>query len=202
MKLDRVLAGGIAAVAWTGLGLQFQASMAQLDNNVAATLWVILRYFTVITNLLVAIVFTAFAFGRTRIASPFILGGVTLAILLVGVVYMTLLRGMIELSGGALLADTLNHKVTPVLCGLYWLLVAKKGKLDWNDPMKWALLPLAYFIYGIWRGKTEGKYAYPFINLDKLGWPQVLINAAVIAAGFIAVGYIMVWLDRRMSGRR
>lgn len=202
MKIGRVLAAGIAAVAWTGLGLQFRASMAQLDNDVVMTMWVVFRYFTVITNFLVAIVFSAQAFGRSRIASPFILAGVTLAILLVGVVYMTLLKGMIELSGGALLADTLNHKVTPVLCGLYWLLIAKKGKLDWNDPMKWALLPLAYFIYGIWRGKTEGKYAYPFLNLDKLGWSQVLANAAVIAAGFIAVGYIMVWLDRRMAGRR
>lgn len=202
MKIDRVLAAGIAAVAWTGLALQFRASMAQLDNNVAATLWVMFRYFTVITNLLVAIVFTAQALNWRRIASPFNLGGVTIAILLVGVVYMTLLNGLVELSGGANLADTLNHKVTPVLVGLYWLLVAKKGKLDWNDPVKWALLPLAYFAYGIWRGKTEGKYAYPFMNLDKLGWPQTLINAAVMALGFIAVGYLMVWLDRRMSGRR
>lgn len=202
MKIDRILAAGIAAVTWTGLGLQFQASMALLDNNVAATLWVMFRYFTVITNVLVAIVFTAQALGWTRIASPFNLGGVTIAILLVGVVYMTLLRGMVELSGGAQLADTLNHKITPVLVGLYWLLVVKKGKLDWNDPMKWALLPLAYFAYAIWRGKTEGKYAYPFMNLDKLGWPQTLVNAVVMALGFVAVGYLMVWLDRRMSGRR
>jgi hypothetical protein len=159
-------------------------------------------YFTVIVNFLVAIAFTAQAFGATRIATPFILGGVTIAILLVGVVYNTLLTGMLDLSGGAKLADTLNHKVTPVLVGLYWLLVAKKGKLDWNDPAKWALLPLAYFLYGIWRGKTEGKYPYPFMNLERLGWPQTLINAAIMALGFIAVGYVMVWLDRRMSGRR
>lgn len=202
MKIDRVLATCIAAVAWTGLGLQFQASMGQLDNNVAATLWVIFRYFTVITNFLVAIVFTAQALDWRRVASPFNLGGVTIAILLVGVIYITLLNGSLELSGGAKLADTLNHKVTPVFVGLYWLLVAKKGKLDWNDPAKWALLPLAYFIYGIWRGKTEGKYPYPFMNLDRLGWPQTLTNAVVMALGFIAVGYVMVWLDRRMSGRR
>lgn len=201
MKIDRLLAAGIAAVAWTGLALQFQASFAQM-HNVPATLWVMFLYFTVIVNFLVAIVFTAQAFGAARIATPFNLGGVTIAILLVGVVYNTLLTGMLDLSGGAKLADTLNHKVTPVFVGLYWLLVAKKGKLDWNDPAKWALLPLAYFIYGIWRGKMEGKYPYPFMNLERLGWPQTLINAAIMALGFIAVGYVMVWLDRRMSGRR
>lgn len=201
MKIDRVLAAIIAAVAWTGLGLQFQASFGQL-HDVPKTLWVMFLYFTVITNFLMAIVFTALAFGWNRIASPFNLGGVTIAMLLVGVIYNTLLRGMIELSGGAKIADLINHSISPLLVGLYWLLVAKKGKLDWNDPAKWALLPLAYFIYGIWRGKTEGKYPYPFMNLERLGWPQTLINAALMAMGFIAVGYIMVWLDRRMAGRR
>jgi hypothetical protein len=201
VKIDRLLAAAIAAIAWTGLGLQFHATFGQL-HSVAATLWTIFLYFTVITNLLVAIVFTAQAFGWSRIATPFNLGGVTIAILLVGIVYITLLNGSLELSGGAKLADTLNHKVTPVLVGLYWLFVAKKGRLDWNDPAKWALLPLAYFAYGLWRGHVEGKYPYPFMNLARLGWPQTLVNAVAMAMGFIAVGYVMVWLDRRMSGRR
>lgn len=201
MKIDRVLALVIAAIAWVGLGLQFQASFGPLQS-VPKTLWVMFLYFTVLTNFLMAVVFTALALGWTRIASPFNLGGVTIAMLLVGVVYNTLLRGMIELSGGAKLADTINHSVSPLLVGLYWLLVAKKGKLDWNDPTKWALYPLIYFVYAIWRGKTEGKYPYPFMNLDRLGWPQTLTNAVVMALGFIAVGYVMVWLDRRMAGRR
>lgn len=201
MKIDRVLAAIIAAVAWVGLGLQFQASFGML-HSVPKTLWVMFFYFTVITNFLMAVVFTALAFGWNRIASPFNLGGVTIAMLLVGVVYNALLRGMIELSGGAKIADLINHSISPLLVGLYWLLVAKKGKLDWNDSARWALLPLAYFIYGIWRGKAEGKYPYPFMNLERLGWPQTLVNAALMAAGFIAVGYIMIWLDRRMSGRR
>ena len=72
-----------------------------------------LRYFTVITNLLIAIVFTAIALGRT-IAPPW-LAGITMAILLVGIVLHLLLSGMVELSGGAKLADLINHSVTPVL---------------------------------------------------------------------------------------
>jgi hypothetical protein len=198
---NRLLAAGIAGIAWTGLGLQFQASFGQLHSVVAA-LWVMLFYFTVITNLLVATVFTALAFGNVRVASPFNVAGVTIAIVLVGIVYMLLLNGSLELSGGAKLADTLNHKVTPVLVALFWLFAAKHGGLGWRDPANWALLPLTYFIYGLLRGHAQGKYPYPFMNPAKLGWGSVAVNAAIMALGFLAVGYAMVWLDRRLSGRR
>jgi hypothetical protein len=49
---------------------------------------------------------------------------------------------------------------------------------------------------------AEGHYAYPFINMTKLGIGQVAINAALIAIGFVMAGYALVWIDRRFSGRQ
>lgn len=161
-----------------------------------------LRYFTVITNLLVAIVFSAIALDIRRLSTPFQLAGVTIAIMLVGVVYGLLLRGMVELSGGALLADTLNHVVTPILVPLYWVLLAPKGYVRARDPWLWTLLPLAYFAYALVRGASEGLYAYPFIDLPAIGWTQLLVNAAVMALGFIAAGHVLFWLDGRLSRTR
>jgi hypothetical protein len=197
---SRIFAAIIAVIAWLGLAVQFAASFVTL-GSVIATLWVMLLYFTIIANLAVAVVFTGTALGSSRLASPFLLAGTTIAVLLVGIVYNVLLQGMIELSGGAKLADRLNHSVTPVTVSLFWLFAAEKGHLHWRDPLRWALLPLAYFAYGITRGATEGQYPYPFMNLARLGWPQTLVNAAVMAACFLAVGFAMVWLDRRL-GRR
>ena len=102
----------IAIVSWTGLAARFNASFAKL-GSASETAWIMLRYFTVITDLLIAIVFTAIALGRT-IAPPW-LAGITMAILLVGIVLHLLLSGMVELSGGAKLAGLINHSVTPVL---------------------------------------------------------------------------------------
>jgi hypothetical protein len=130
-----------------------------------------------------------------------LLGGVALAMLLVGIVYMTLLRGLLDLSGGALLADTLLHKVTPVLAALWWALFAPKGRLGWSTPLLWALYPLLYFAYALARGAAEGVYAYPFINIAKLGWPSVLLNALVIAACFLLAGFAIVALDRKLLAR-
>ena len=75
-----------------------------------------------------------------------------MAILLVGVVYNPLLSGMVELSGGAKLADIINHSVTPVLVGLYWLVLAPKGDLRRTHPLLWGIFPLAYFPYAMARG--------------------------------------------------
>lgn len=195
---SRVAAGLIALVAWLGLAVQLNATLG-MGFSLLEALWILVRFFTVLTNLIVALAMTAIALGARL--KPWLLGGIMLAILLVGVVYMTLLRGLLDLSGGALLADTLLHKVTPLLVTLWWLAFAPKGALRWRDPAVWALFPLAYFPYALARGAAEGVYAYPFINVAKLGWAQVAINAIAIAAGFLITGLLVVALDR-LLGRR
>jgi hypothetical protein len=196
--MPRVAAALIALIAWFGLAIQFSATFAA-QESLGATLWILARFFTVLTNLIVAFTFTALALGRQ--VSPSLLGGVTLAIALVGAVYVLLLRGLLELSGGALLADTLLHKVVPVLAPLWWLVFAPKGGLRQRDPWLWALYPLTYFAYAIARGLSGDKYPYPFMNVDEIGWPQTLINSALIALCFVVAGYAMTWLDRRLARR-
>jgi len=190
--MRNVAAAIVALICWAGLAIQFSATYAN-QHDVVSTLWILVRFFTVLTNLALAIIMTWVAIGRR--VSPFLLGGITLAILLVGVVYMTLLRGLIELSGGALLADTLLHKVSPVAMALWWLFFAPRAKLKRSDPIWWAAYPLAYFIYALVRGHYEGKYPYPFMNLDRLGPVQTAINAGGIAMAFIIAGFALVWID-------
>jgi hypothetical protein len=199
-KTPRAFAAAIALIGWIALTVQFRATLA-LTGSIAEALWVLLRYFTVLTNLLVAVVMTGLALGRPRFASPALLGFVTVAILLVGLVYVTLLRGMLELSGGALLADVLLHQLVPLLVPLFWLRFAGKGELRWRDPFLWSLYPLFYFIYALWRGSIEGRYAYPFMDVGALGAIGVAVNAAAIAVAFILAGLAFVGLDRLLARR-
>jgi hypothetical protein len=188
----KLAAALVAIICWAGLAIQFAATYAN-HPDVLATLWILARFFTVITNLAVALAMTAVALGRPL--SPFLLGGLTLAILLVGLVYMTLLRGLLELSGGALLADTLLHKVSPLAMAAWWLLFTPRARLRWSAPWSWSLYPLAYFTYAVARGMAGDKYPYPFMDVGKLGWPQTMLNAAGIAMAFVLAGFALVWVD-------
>lgn len=194
--IARMAAAIVALVALAGLVVQFAATLDQ-TGSVAGTLWTLLRYFTVLTNLLVALAFGWVAIGGRP--HPRRLAGVMLAILLVGIIYGLLLRGLLTLSGGALLADTLLHKVTPVLVPLWWIAFAVRGQLRWRDPWGWTLFPALYLPYALLRGMAEGRYAYPFIDVAKIGIGTVLVNAVLIAMGFVAAGHALVWIDRRMA---
>lgn len=195
-----VVAAGIALIAWAGLVIQFDASLDLVGAPVRA-LWVMARYFTVLANIAVAVTFSGMAL-RPGWAPPRLIGGVTIAIMLVGVVYATLLAGLIDLSGGARLADLLLHRVTPVAVPLFWLFAVRHGRLTRRDPLLWAIPPLAYFAYALFRGAREGVYAYPFLNVARQGWPTTIVTALVIAAAFFATGHAMVWLDQRLKRRR
>jgi len=196
----RGAAAVVAATAWAGLVVQFDTSTALAGAPLRA-LWVMARYFTVLTNLAVALLFTAILF-RSDWRPPRLVGGVTIAIMLVGIVYATLLAGLLHLSGGARIADLLLHRVTPALAPLFWLFVTRHGRLTHRDPVMWAAAPIAYWIYALARGTREGVYAYPFLDVAKNGWPTTIVFALIIAAAFFAGGHAMVWLDQRLKALR
>ncbi|MNH47553.1 hypothetical protein D3C79_1108490 [compost metagenome] len=47
-------------------------------------------------------------------------------------------------------------------------------------------------------------YPYPFIDVEKLGYPQVFINAGGLLAGFVLIALLLIgwdrWLGRRAKG--
>jgi hypothetical protein len=196
----RCAAGCIAAVAWLGLVIQC-VSTFQGNHSVSLTLWIVFAYFTILTNLLVAVVFTALAVERTRLRASWIVAGTMLSILLVGIIYALLLHGTMELSGGSKVANVLNHVATPVLVPLFWIIFTPKGQLRWSHPLVWAIYPLAYLAYSLIRGGQTGKYPYPFLDPGLVGWRQTMLSNLAIAVAFLICSYTLVVLDHRL-GRR
>jgi hypothetical protein len=196
----RTVAALLALITWAGLAVQFHATFA-LEGSFGSTMTVLLWYFTITTNLLVAVVFTGIAAGLESFARPSLLGGTTLYILLVGVTYGLLLHGLQELSGGSAIANVLLHMVTPILVPIFWLIFISKGKLGRRDPLLWAIYPLAYLFYALIRGEVTHRYPYPFMNVNELGWGRTTLNAFLIATAFIVSSWLFVWLDSLLSRR-
>ena len=196
--MPRTAAAVVALVCWAGIALQFLATYHS-QHDLLLTLWVLARFFTIISNFALAVAMTRVALGGR--VSPTIIGGLTLAILLVGTVYVLLLRGLHPLAGAALIANVLLHYVSPVAMLAFWLAFTPHGRLGWSAPLLWMLFPLVYFLYAIARGSVDGLYPYPFLDVGRIGLAQTLFNGAAIAAGFIPFGLVVVWLDRAVLGR-
>ena len=194
----RRFAGLMAIVTWIGLIVQFGTSTATMGSFPAAT-WHLLLFFTITTNLGVAVTFTGVALGKPGFGSPLLLGGATLSIVLVGVIYSLLLAGTIVLTGGDKIANVFMHYAVPILTPIFWLIYAPKGGLQAQSPLIWSVYPLAYLAYALVRGGLEGQYPYGFLDVGKIGWAATASNAAAIAAGFLLAGYLMLWLDRRLA---
>ncbi len=196
----RTLALVIALTAWIGLAVQFHVSSDRVGPPLA-TLWSMARYFTILTNLALAVTFTGVAAGRPGFGAPSLLGGVTLAILLVGVIFSLLLSDAFHPDGIEHLSNFLMHYVAPVLTPLFWLAFAQKGRLRLRDPLIWAAFPLTYLGYALLRGRVDGHYPYAFMDVALIGETHVAVNVAIISVGFMAAAYGLVWADRRLGYR-
>jgi hypothetical protein len=197
----RVLAAVIALSAIAGIVIEFRGSLAR-GLPAAGTAWLLVAYFTIITNGLMAILFGSIALGSNALARPRLLAGAALAMALVGIIFALLLSGLRVLEGAALLADFLLHRSNPVLVTVFWLAFAPKGRLVLRDTLAWTAYPLAYFAYALVRGGATGFYPYPFLDIAQRGWAAVAVTALVIAILFVASGAALVWLDGRLGRPR
>lgn len=193
-----------AAVAWFALAGQMGLALLGRWHNDASLLGGLINffsYFTVTTNTLAAMVLTsAVSPGNSRLGRyfrlPAVIAGVAVSIIVVGVAYSLLLRNVWNPQGFQWLVNELLHDVMPVLFALWWWVSVPSASLRWRHAWLWALYPVVYFCYAMLRGHVIGVYQYPFIDVAKLGFGQVLINSLVILAGFVVLSLGMVALDR------
>lgn len=196
-----------ATLGWAGLSIQLYLifiARLSVEASLLGGLVSFFSYFTVLTNTLVATVLTCAVTPResaTRrwFLQPWVSSGVTVSIVVVGLAYSLLLRHLWHPEGWQFIADELLHDVMPLVFLGYWWFCVPKGTLRlWHLPV-WLIYPLVYFAYALLRGNLLGAYAYPFIDVAVLGYPQVFINAGGILAGFVGIGLAMIGLDHWRS---
>lgn len=189
-----------AALAWLGLGAQLAASMrlalASGRPALAGALEA-LGYFTVLTNLLVALVSSACLAGRPEpLKRPGVVAAVATYIFVVGLIYSLLLRALWAPSGLQRLADVLLHDAVPLLYVVWWVGWGPRGRLSWGQPLLWLAWPLAYFAFSLARGALTGRYLYPFADVGTLGVAAVARNGVLLLVLFTALGLGAVALER------
>ncbi|MET9468552.1 Pr6Pr family membrane protein [Streptomyces sp. NPDC006544] len=173
----------------------------------------VLSFFTIWTNILVAVVFALSAVRvhrREPDVGPLWRGGVLLFILVTGLVFHLVLdnpaspfnvvEDLDKLSGARAVANQLLHTVTPVGAVLDFLLLTAPRRLRPRHAAQWLAYPLAYVVFALTRGAlhspgVRGRYTYPFIDVAEYGYARVALNSLVLGIGFYALGLALVALD-------
>lgn len=168
----------------------------------------LLSYFTVESNILVGVTAALVAlspqrdgwlFGAARLAG---LVGITVT----GIVYVTLLRGTVELSGWDRVFDLLFHYVVPAMAVLGFVLLRPRSPLR-REHLVFLAWPLAWLAYTLVRAevvdpafaRADGSAPVPYDFLDRadIGWGAVLLNSSVV----LAIGCVLAFGHIRLSGR-
>jgi hypothetical protein len=202
--IKTILLAIIAISGWYGLVLQLYLIIqtARLKGlSLVAEVVRYFSYFTILTNLLVAICVTSVLLNRRsstgRIFSrPAVQSGIALYILVVGITYSVALRQIWNPVGLQLVADRVLHDVIPVLYTLYWAFFVPKNSFRWSDPLWWLVYPFVYLVYVMIRGGFIDEYPYYFLDPVLFDWSGVWMSIAVLFAGFAALGYLMVGISR------
>ncbi|HEX5916471.1 MAG TPA: Pr6Pr family membrane protein [Nocardioides sp.] len=197
----------VAAVAWSALVLQLvlvvRGTVILVEEDppgLPARIYRFFAYFTIQSNLLVAVTSTVLARDPSldrpgwRVARLAGLVGITVT----GLVHFFLLRPLLDLEGADRVADTLLHVVVPVLAVAAWAWAGPRPRVDARATAYALAWPVAWLGWTIAVGQLNGWVPYPFLDPEEDGWGAVAVACGAITALFGALFALVRWLDRRL----
>ncbi|MDN3582706.1 Pr6Pr family membrane protein [Mucilaginibacter flavus] len=199
-----------AVIFWFAIVLQFCISVPvylQTGFNAVGAVVQLLSFFTVLSNLLAAIILAAALLqSQSGLVSFFrrgsVITAVTLYITIVGVVYNLVLRSLQHLEGLFKLANELMHLINPLLFIIFWLFFTPKQKLRLQQGLTWLWFPFIYLVYTLARGAAIHLYPYPFMNVDKLGYGKALINCFFVMIAFLVFDFLFFFINNKLSPQK
>lgn len=198
---------GVIAQLWIVATQTLTEDMIQLSEPIR--LWNVLSFFTIWSNILVTVVAYLLARDPQRsgpVFNTFRLASVVM-ITITGLIYALVLAKVWEPTGWQKVADETLHYSVPFLAVMGYLLFGPRPRFDLNTLWRSLIIPVAWIAYTLIRspfitytedGETRHWYPYHFINVDDIGYGKALLNIAGISVLLIAVGWLFVFLDRKL----
>jgi hypothetical protein len=193
-----------AVLGWFAVITQY---ILMIDNRIASVPETTIRFFsffTILTNLIVALYFTVLGLKKptsllVRLERPGVLSAITLYITIVGLVYQVVLRSIWSPTGLQKLVDELLHSIIPLFVIVFWYVNENHKAVSWKSVPSWLIYPSIYLVYILIRGHFSDFYPYPFVNVIQLGLKQVLGNSLVLVLVFVTVAFGFVGISSLLS---
>ena len=167
-------------------------------------------YFTLQSNLLVAIIYTVSLISKKQ-SKLFVIVKyqAALAIVLTGLVFNILLRPVVgdyDYNPNTI-SDFLIHTLTPILVLLEVIFYQRKGLVKVYYPLVWLVFPLFYWLFTLLYvalgGNFNGEiyvsdYPYFFLNFADNGyWGFILVLVFILF-----IGYLIYYIDKTVYFRK
>jgi hypothetical protein len=196
----------VSALGWFAIILQYWL-IASTRSGPDLVAWTInyFSFFTTIGNILVALAMTLpWLAPRSRLAQwllrPSVRTVIVAYIIVVGLVYHLMLRNLYNPQGWRLACVIILHYVIPPLFIIDWLAFVQKRDLSWKILFGALALPVLYVAWTLVHGAFTGFYPYPFINVARFGYAQVLMTIGAMIAAFVGLVLGLVGVGRLSAG--
>ena len=196
----------VSALGWFAIILQYWL-IASTRSGPDLVAWTInyFSFFTTIGNILVALAMTLpWLAPRSRLAQWLLRRSVRTVIvayiIVVGLVYHLMLRNLYNPQGWRLACVIILHYVIPPLFIIDWLAFVQKRDLSWKILFGALALPVLYVAWTLVHGAFTGFYPYPFINVARFGYAQVLMTIGAMIAAFVGLVLGLVGVGRLSAG--
>ena len=197
-----------------------------LSNLIKTTsLASIFSFYTMQSNLLVLVFYIGFFIAKKfkpnfdSTNMYYILkGAIIMAILLTFIVYNISLQKLdfmmdVRTSSSNILnfSNLFVHFITPILVFLDYIIFDEKGKFKPKYIPIWCIFPALYpiyvYTYAYFGGRFFGvggsnKYAYFFLDIDKIGVDGVIGYLLLFTIGFITISFLLVKIDGLLRKRK
>jgi len=177
------------------LALQIYISLTLKETAPLFSLLKLSTFFTVVSNTLLTIYFLVIAISKDRLKWRSRIGIATALVsymTLVAIVFQVLLSAVWKPTGLQWWVGQFFHVLNPAFFIFYWGFFVPKKDIQWRQVPIWLSVPTIYYAYVLLLGSFSVGYPYPFLNVEKLGIAQVLLNGIglLITISMIALFYV------------
>jgi hypothetical protein len=188
-------------VGVVGLVVQFVISMQAYlagGRDIPGALGQFFSYYTIITNIALVLIYLS-EVVRWRWLELFrkldVTGMMVANMLLVMTFVYFYLRGITRPEGMFLACDIALHYVTPIIYIVWWLIAVRHGPLLVRRIPIMLAPTFVYFLVVMARGLWVKEYPYPILNVVRLGYARVLLNAVYMTLALGAIMLLVVGID-------
>ncbi len=163
-----------------------------------------MSYFTMVSNILVAVMFTLLAVSSRKTLWRVVLCDTALMMITVtSLVFLTVILPYLSLSRLSLLTSPWQHVVVPMTMWIIWLVWGPRNFFGGFPRLavmiRTVLIPAIWAAWMLTYGAITHYYPYGFVNVNELGYAGVLVSLVIVMAGGLVMELLFGWIDSALN---